>query len=131
MAKLSIKHLSSLFVLLLSVCVLSCTEGNNDVDWTEEKVVEVSSEMVPINIFGDPGVVDGMRVRIQGESQWSAFPIHFIEGFEFEPGYSYTLKVEITHLANPPQDSYDVAYKLIELISKTEVWARKKADSIE
>ena len=127
MAKMYFKSLSSLLILLVSFCMASCTDNDNDADWTEEKVVEVSSEMVPINIFGDPGVVDGMRVRIQGESQWSAFPIHFIEGFEFEPGYFYTLKVEITHLANPPQDSYDVAYKLIELISKTEVWARKKA----
>lgn len=125
MAKMYFKPLNSLLVLLVSFCMASCSD--NDADWTEEKVVEVSSEMVPINIFGDPGVVDGMRVKIKGEDQWHVYPTHFIEGFEFEPGYSYILKVRITHLANPPQDWYNVEYKLIELISKTEVWARKKA----
>ena len=119
MEKFYIKHLSSLLVLLISHCMLSCTADNDDMDWTEEKVIEILPEIVPAHIFGEPNEVDGMRVKIKGEDQWHVYPTHFIEGFEFEPGYSYILKVRITHLANPPQDWYDVEYKLVELISKT------------
>ena len=53
--------------------------------------------------------------------QWKSCPITFIEGFEFEQGYLFTLKVRIVHLANPPQDSYDVRYILVSLVSKTKV----------
>ena len=56
-----------------------------------------------------------------GKTQWKSCPITFIEGFEFEQGYLFTLKVRIVHLANPPYDDYDVRYKLISLISKTKV----------
>ena len=55
------------------------------------------------------------------ENQWKSCPITFIEGFEFEQGYLFTLKVRIVHLANPPQDSYDVRYILVSLVSKTKV----------
>ncbi|MCD8202537.1 MAG: DUF4377 domain-containing protein [Prevotella sp.] len=105
----------------LLVCALSCTDDNNDYDWSEEKVIEISSEIVPVNIFGEPSEVDGMLIRIDGENQWKAYPITIIDGFEFEPGYLYSLKVKITHLANPPLDDYNVRFKLISLISKTKV----------
>lgn len=117
--KFNIKHLSVFVAFLASICIVSCID-NKDVDWSEEKIVEISPEVVPVNIFGDPGIVDGILVKVEGDNQWQAYPINFIEGFDFEPGYFYVLKVKITHLANPPQDWYNVEYKLIELISKTE-----------
>ncbi|MCD8292049.1 MAG: DUF4377 domain-containing protein [Prevotella sp.] len=118
---MNIKFLSSFLVLLLSLCALSCTDDNDDCDWSEEKVIEISSEIVPVKIFGEPDEVDGMLVRIDGEKQWKAYPITIIDGFEFEPGYLYILKVKIIHVANPPQDDYNVRFKLISLISKTKV----------
>lgn len=118
---MNVKYLSSFLVLLLSLCTLSCSEDNDGKDWSEEKVIEISSEIVPVNTFGEPSEVDGMLVRIDGENQWKAYPITFIEGFEFEPGYLYTLKIKIIHLVTPPQDDYSVQYKLITLISKTKV----------
>ena len=99
--------------------MVSCTDNDNNMDWTEEKVIEISPEIVPMYVFGEPNEINGMRVKIKGENQWHVYPINFIEGFEFEPGYFYTLKVEITHLANPPQDWYNIEYKLIGVISKT------------
>ena len=112
-----------LFGLLLAIvpilCMASCTKDNDDVDWSEEKVIEVSPEIVPVYIFGDPNKVDGMLVKIDGEN--NTYPIRFIDGFEFETGYAYILKVRITHLANPPQDGYNVRLELVSLISKTKV----------
>ena len=118
---MNIKYLSSFLVLLLSLCTLSCSDDNDERDWSEEKVIEVSSEIVPAYIWGEPNEVDVMLIKIDGEIQWKAYPITFIDGFEFEPGYTYTLKVKIIHLANPPQDGYDVQYKLLSLLSKTKV----------
>lgn len=109
------------FLLFISfpICFLSCTENGNDIDWSEERIIEISSEIVAITTFGEPSVADGMKIRIQGENDWKVYPTTFVDGFIFESGYFYTLKVKITHLNNPPLDAYDVQYELISLISKT------------
>ncbi len=113
------KRLLSLSLcILLSLSFLSCLKNSDDSDWSEECIIEISSEIIPVNTFLG-AVVDGMRVRVKGERDWMPCPITFIEGFVFEPGYFYTLKVKITHLANPPQDSGSVQCELITLISKT------------
>jgi hypothetical protein len=115
------KYLSLFLALLLSLCTLSCNNDvndNEDRDWSEEQIVEISSEIVPVSVLDPPYIVDGMLVRIKGESQWIPRPTTEIIEFEFEPGYSYTLKVNITHLANPPQDGSNVRITLISLISK-------------
>lgn len=114
------KHLLSfLLCILFPICFLSCTKEDNDVAWSENRIIEISSEIVPINTFGEPSIVDGMKIRIQGENDWKVYPTTFIDGFMFEPGYFYTLQVMITHLDNPPLDAYDVQYELISLLSKT------------
>lgn len=118
---MNIKYLSSFLALFLSLCTLSCSDDNDKHDWSEEKVIEISSEIVPAYIWGEPNEVDGMLIRIDGENQWKAYPTTFIEGFEFDPEYSCTLKVKIIHIANPPQDGYDVQFQLLSLLSKTKV----------
>lgn len=44
-----------------------------------------------------------------------------IDGFTFEWGYAYTLKIREIHLENPPMDGSSVNYELIEELSKTKV----------
>ncbi|MDD7559199.1 MAG: hypothetical protein SOW44_04535 [Porphyromonas sp.] len=53
--------------LLLSFCAISCLDDNEELDWSEEKIIEISSEIVPAEIFGDPKYVDGMLIRIDGK----------------------------------------------------------------
>ena len=55
------------FLLFISfpICFLSCTEDGNDIDWSEERIIEISSEIVAITTFGEPHVVDGMKIRRQ------------------------------------------------------------------
>ncbi len=45
----------------------------------------------------------------------------FIQGFNFQWGYSYKLKIKIKKLKNPPQDASDTEYILLKTISKTKV----------
>lgn len=116
---MDIRYISSFLVLLLSLFAVSCNDDKEVVDWSEERIVEISPELVSINTFGVPDEVNGMLLKVQGENKWTAYPATFIEDFQFAPGYRYTLKVEIVHLGNPPQDGYDVRYKLISMLSKT------------
>jgi len=41
-----------------------------------------------------------------------------IQGFSYEKGYEYLLKVKSTKIKNPPMDGASVIYTLIEVISK-------------
>lgn len=45
----------------------------------------------------------------------------FIQGFDFEWGYYYKLKIKIHKLKNPPEDGSDTDYILVKTISKTKV----------
>jgi hypothetical protein len=45
----------------------------------------------------------------------------FIQGFDFEWGYSYKLKILIHKLKNPPEDGSDTDYRLVKIVSKTKV----------
>lgn len=42
-----------------------------------------------------------------------------IEGFEYEPGYNYELKVLVTPVENPPADGSSLKYTLVEVVNKT------------
>ncbi len=45
----------------------------------------------------------------------------FIQGFNFEWGYSYKLKIKIYKLKSPPEDASDTDYILAKTISKVKV----------
>ena len=42
-----------------------------------------------------------------------------IEGFVFEPGYEYVLKVKRRKVDNPPADASSIKYKLIRVVSRS------------
>ena len=44
-----------------------------------------------------------------------------IEGFEWEAGYEYELRVKVTENDNPPADASSLHYQLVEVVSKTPV----------
>jgi hypothetical protein len=48
-----------------------------------------------------------------------------INGFVFEEGNRYKIKVQITILASPPMDGSSKIYKLLEVISKEQVTINK------
>lgn len=41
-----------------------------------------------------------------------------IEGFNFEWGYTYKLRVKVTEISNPPADGSSVEYSLLEVLKK-------------
>jgi hypothetical protein len=58
-----------------------------------------------------------LMVRGSEGEQWRNF-YGTIEGFDYEPAYAYELRVEVTHVANPPPDAPSIHYKLVEVVSK-------------
>lgn len=44
-----------------------------------------------------------------------------VDGFQFEWGYFYTLKIKKTRLKNPPMDGSDVRYELVRVVAKEHV----------
>ncbi len=62
-------------------------------------------------------VQEGSQV---GTSNWSLF-YDQIEGFQYEDGYIYTLRVRKEKVTDPPADASSIKYRLIKVIAKEKV----------
>ena len=49
-----------------------------------------------------------------------------IEGFEWEEGFEYELRVEITKNSNPPADASSLHYRLVKVVNKTAISTGKQ-----
>lgn len=68
------------------------------------------------------GPMKCMLVKENPEDEYQFFYSQ-IEGFTFEPGYTYELRVRIEPVANAPADASSLKYTLIEMVSKEPVEA--------
>jgi hypothetical protein len=119
MKKIYLPMMGVLIALPFALSACSLDDEDEEKDWTEQKLVEVGPYIVPVYVWEDPNIyVDGIRVKNLGSSRWEPYCLDFIQGFEFEPGYYYELKVEVTHLGNPPADGYDITCRLISEVAK-------------
>jgi hypothetical protein len=64
------------------------------------------------------GPMKCMRVRRAAEGDWELL-YQSIEGFTFEEGNAYELRVSRTPVDNPPAGGSSVRYALIEVVSKS------------
>lgn len=112
--------LNFLLAILVGCCLVSCLDLYDEPhDWSEVVAVEVAPETIPVSVFGEPSVIEGINVKRIDSEQWFGMPIYEIEGFDYEIGFRYVLIVEITHLSNPPQDSSNERWLLVKVLSKT------------
>jgi heat shock protein HslJ len=58
-----------------------------------------------------------MLVREDPDKDWTMF-YDQIQGFDYEPGYEYELRVQEEKLENPPADASSVRWVLVEVVSK-------------
>lgn len=95
-------------VLLLAACQESGQEG---------RLLEIAPYRTAcIGV----GPMNCLQVREQGEENYSLFYSR-IEGFEFEPGYAYTLRVKVTPVENAPADASARRYSLLEVVERRAV----------
>ncbi|SDR03685.1 protein of unknown function [Chryseobacterium soldanellicola] len=59
-----------------------------------------------------------LQVKENQTGNWTNFYSN-IEGFTYEPGYEYVLKVKTEKVENPPADGSSIKYILVKQVSKT------------
>jgi hypothetical protein len=64
-----------------------------------------------------------LQVRESRDAPWRNF-FGRIEGFEYEEGNAYELRVEVTPVPSPPADAPNQRYRLVEIVSKSKVEAK-------
>lgn len=128
----SMKYLSNTmlrrsFIMLLVLACSSLFFGmscNKDKDGPEELTMKIDATLdqggpAPPATVDNPTVIYYMRATVQGSNEKFGLALGRIEGFEYEEGYEYMLKVLKTPIENPRADGHTATYKLIEILSKT------------
>lgn len=83
----------------------------------DSKTYEVNSFRVPCTGVGP---MECLQVRRQGSDQWEFFYSE-IEGFAYEPGYRYRIRVKEEPLdpETVPADASSIRYTLVSVVEKT------------
>jgi heat shock protein HslJ len=104
-----------LILSLLGVILTSC----NNQSKPTEKTIFISSETQPCN----EGIrkMDCMQVKWNKSDKEYELFYDEIEGFNYEAGNEYELLITEEKLVNPPADASSVKYKLVKVVSKTQV----------
>lgn len=104
------------------------TINNNPVPENTNNTTTNTSSPKTIELYVDSKRVDCvgvapqkcLRTRTDPNSEWQFF-YNDIEGFDYEEGFIYKLKVNTFDVENPPADASSIRYELNEVISKTAV----------
>jgi hypothetical protein len=109
--KLFLKVLfSAVFMLVLAQCTTTA-----DASVENEKTFIVGPETADCTGVAP---MKCLQVKETQSGNWTNFYSN-IEGFTYEPGYEYVLKVKTEKIANPPMDGSSIKYTLIKQVSKT------------
>jgi hypothetical protein len=106
----------SLYLFFLILFCLSCEE-------------EPNNELI-LSIKDSKASCSGYEVQTEcylvqkgsliGTDEWEYF-YEQIEGFNYEAGFIYKIRVNKEDIDNPPMDAPDVKYTLVKVLSKEEV----------
>ena len=112
-----------LFGILSLLIIIGVTTCNSDTpqDNVENIKMKVSSEIGTYQPWGSDHFIDCMLVKEEGKNEYEALDFLGIAGFDYSKGYEYTLLVKKTTLLNPPADASNIAYELVEVLSKVGV----------
>lgn len=109
----------SVLLLISMFSIISCQK--EEVDIVSEISVSVSSEtgiMYPFFDSNKENPIECMLVMTEDDPGiWQPLEFNRIEGFVYERGHEYELRVMRTLLANPPMDVPDRTYKLKSILS--------------
>ena len=103
-----------LFLVFCFTLFFSCSKDN-------EKSIYIADTMVNCTSVAAQKC---LQIKENEKDNWSNLFTN-IEGFDFEEGYSYKLKVEVTKIENPPADASSEKYVLLEILKKTKTPVKK------
>ncbi|HJC17911.1 MAG TPA: DUF4377 domain-containing protein [Candidatus Alistipes stercorigallinarum] len=99
-----------LFASLLALLFTSCAKDEERVEvWT------VASEMGIVH--GVFNLQPALMIRTDESTDWRPM-LHGIEGFDYEPGYEYRIRVRLNARNEPMADGASLKYTLAELYDK-------------
>ncbi|MBK1897053.1 DUF4377 domain-containing protein [Chryseobacterium paridis] len=106
--------LKAAFLVLAIAVVTQCTTAAKVSDGNEKTLI------VGPQTADCTGVapMKCLQVKENASENWGNFYSN-IEGFTYEPGYEYVLKVKTEKIANPPADGSSIKYTLLKQVSKT------------
>jgi hypothetical protein len=106
-----------LFILVLLTAITpACRQGASE-EFPREVIMQVNyyrQRCQGEGTFNCLLVQQGQQI---GSRNWELF-YDQIQGFAYEPGYIYTLRVRIEQIPDPPQDGSDRRYTLVKTLSK-------------
>lgn len=116
------RSLGVLMLFLCLFCFISCDDSNEEgtkiIDYKEYELT-VASKKVPGVLWsaGYNYLSEVYAVKKEQSDEWSVFG--YIDGFEFENGYEYQIKISETNYLDDSmgQPAWE-EYKLLEIISK-------------
>lgn len=115
-------YLVTLLIAFVTIFGLTaCMNEDEPKDITKEVTMYVSSETgIMYDLFDSEGEfpIECMLVKEQGEDEYRPLAFCGIQGFEYEKGYEYDLRVNKTTLANPPADGSIYKYQLVRVVEK-------------
>lgn len=111
----------NVFMMLAAFSLASCCSDDDNVDKVEQVTVYVSAETGTYTPLFSDEPVEGILIQEKGNTHWSCVHFATITGFTYEKGNEYELLVKKTTLANPPQDSSNIRYELISIVSQRKI----------
>ncbi|MFA5650177.1 MAG: DUF4377 domain-containing protein [Proteiniphilum sp.] len=108
------------YLLFSILCIVSLNACHKEGDIISELEIIVSSDMVTgIDPVGG-GEVHYIQIKEMGDKSgnWKTIRPLAINGFDYEAGYEYLLKVKKIRTKNPLQDQATIKYELIKIISQ-------------
>ncbi len=121
---------SILTVLTLAFIMTSCV--TNEIYWVNSKKTNCSGVGKRTCLLIKKGKV------LNDDTNWQSFYSN-IEGFEYEEGYLYKLKVKEEQLTDVPADASSIKYTLVKLLDKkfdnrfllNDIWVAEKIEGFE
>lgn len=95
---------------LLFFLIMSCATDTNE----QIKTLFVADHLADCTGVGEQKC---MLIKESETEDWT-YLYQQIEGFDYEPGYFYQLKVGVSKVDHPPADGSGLRYKLKEVVSK-------------
>jgi len=125
------KKLQFFSALIVISLILICCIKDEEAD--KEKIVEMT--IYPETVYGASIMSDILTQPVvfsESDDNQKRMLVDIItEGFDYERGYEYTLKVKKVWMHDPPQDVSQIKYVFIELLSKEKVITENSEKNIE
>lgn len=104
---------------ILLLAMMSCKSANiTENSAMEEKIFWVNSSKLPCTGVGPMSCLQIQENDNIEEGKWNFFYSN-IEGFEYQPGNIYRLRVKVNKMEEPiPADASSLRYELVEILEK-------------